>query len=74
MRLKSKLPEAAKSKEKSDEKGIEPPKGSLLKLTTNGAIVGAAGSRVGRIGLGALFGSSPSLIELVLGGVEAIWP
>ena len=67
-------PKARESKEKSDEKGVKPPKGSLLKSTTNSAVVVAISSRVGRVGLGALFGSSPSSIELVLGGLEVTWP
>ena len=63
-------PEVSKAVE-SDEKGVNPPKGSLLRSTIHGAIVTAAGSRIGRVGLGALVGSSPSSIELVSGGLEA---
>ena len=63
-------PKASKAVE-SDEKGVNLPKGSLLRSTTHGAIVTATSSRISRVGLGALVGSSPSSIELVLGGLEA---
>ena len=63
-------PEVSKAVE-SDEKGVNPPKGSLLRSTIYSAVVTATSSRISRVGLGALVGSSPSLIELVLGGLEA---
>ena len=56
---------------KSNEKEVNPPNRSLLRSTIYGAVVVAAGSRISRVGLGALVGSSPSSIELVLGGLEA---
>ena len=64
-------PKVSKAVE-SNEKGVNPPKGSLLRSTTYSAVVTAAGSRISRVGLGALVGSSPSSIELVLGGARGL--
>ena len=54
----------------SCEKGVNPPRESLLRSTPNSLAEAASWGRRCSIGLGELVGSSPRSIESISGGLE----